>query len=256
MHAHCRHDRINRLQPETISLLQANDVELLSISNPFHDGYPAGNKIAGAALEREAQFSVFLDTDSFLIRETSFLDIAEPGKICLCPETRNAWTNRPRVWRRVYAQFGLPKPTPDLQLLLGDLSHPFFNAGMVLFPSGDFGKLWLDTALNIDEMEGIHGRRPWLDQISLPVAVARLGDGALKIVDRAWNDTPDIPNEDTRLLHYHRPRRLRVRGKMHLADVVFKASDSAFASYADVIAFYSGKDVVADAKALNFKDDA
>ncbi len=251
LHAHCRSDRIDELQPETRTMLASRDVELRVLENPFSDGYPAGNKIAGAALERDADFSLFLDTDTFLTQNTSFAEIAYPQKVSVCPETRNAWTNRPRVWRQVYALFGLPKPEAKVQLLLGQFSHPFFNAGMVLFPTGSFGDLWLDTAQQIDKMTGLRGRRPWLDQISLPVAIARYGRDALNSVSRIWNDTPDLPDEGTRLLHYHRPRRLRVRGRMHLADLVFQSSGSEFESYGDLIRYYSAKGVVSDAKALS-----
>lgn len=71
-------------------MLASRDVELRVFENPFSDGYPAGNKIAGAALERDADFSLFLDTDTFLTQNTSLAEIAYPQKVSVCPETRNA----------------------------------------------------------------------------------------------------------------------------------------------------------------------
>lgn len=58
---------------------------------------------------------------------------------------------------------------------------PNFNAGYVAFPErhsetgARFGRLWLETAAAFDFGAKIGGKRPWLDQITLPLTLYRYG---------------------------------------------------------------------------------
>ncbi|TMV53644.1 hypothetical protein FGG78_39085, partial [Thioclava sp. BHET1] len=57
---------------------------------------------------------------------------------------------------------------------------PYFSAGFVVFPEdggaqGRFPDVWYDTARQIDRIEALDHRRPYLDQMSLPVAIRRAG---------------------------------------------------------------------------------
>ncbi len=120
-------------------------------------------------------------------------------------------------WERAYDHFGLPLPTARVRLLRGARPEhlPYFNAGLVAMPEapGDDGKRfadhWLDTALAFDHRCAIANKRPWLDQITLPLTLARFGYTA-HVLDESWNHslshrgTAIDATPDVHVLHYHR----------------------------------------------------
>jgi hypothetical protein len=98
-------------------------------------------------------------------------------------------------------------------------SWPYFNAGFVAFPDRPeaegqprFADRWVETALDLDHNCRIGGKRPWLDQISLPLTLARFGY-ATEVLGETWNyslarrkdyaQTPEV-----HVYHYHRFRYL------------------------------------------------
>jgi hypothetical protein len=89
---------------------------------------------------------------------------------------------------------------------------PYFNAGVIAVAQADvFGECWMDTCLRIDREPSMPDKRPWLDQIGLPVTIARLGLG-YRSLGNAYNFpahlmplTADTPY----LCHYHWPNVLR-----------------------------------------------
>jgi hypothetical protein len=94
------------------------------------------------------------------------------------------WGGGDDRWDRAYAHFGLPYPTERVRLLRGRKKQfvPYFNAGFVAFPDRPeaegqprFADRWVETALDLDHNCRIGGKRPWLDQISLPLTLARFG---------------------------------------------------------------------------------
>jgi len=113
--------------------------------------------------------------------------------------------------------FGLEIPDWRVRLIKGRrrVVLPYFNAGVVGFvekgnPAGmRFPDVWFDTATKIDANPLIGGKRPWLDQISLPVAAARMG-GRVEVLSDLDNFSPYRLNSqaklnDVRLFHYRMP---------------------------------------------------
>ena len=90
---------------------------------------------------------------------------------------------------------------------------PYFNVGMVLFPEAplphgrSFAEAWYDTAMEIDHDVRVANKRPWLDQIALPVTLKRYGLDYL-LSDEAFNYSASYrimqPGEQPVLLHFHR----------------------------------------------------
>jgi hypothetical protein len=57
---------------------------------------------------------------------------------------------------------------------------PYFSSGLVVFPEGPvggkrFADVWYETAREIDRKTDLPARRPYLDQMSLPLAIRRAG---------------------------------------------------------------------------------
>ena len=87
------------------------------------------------------------------------------------------------------------------------MMHPYFNAGMVATTeAAALAPLWAQTCRRIDAMADVNPRRPWLDQIALPLAAARLG-----LVTRSLGDSWNYPAHirpllgEPALVHYHQP---------------------------------------------------
>lgn len=179
--------------------------------------FPHGNKIIAACQKRDTEISVFLDSDMVCAAPLELGELARPGTVTAVPEGTRTWGFSHDRWERVYAHFGLDLPKETVRLTRGRRLKvlPYFNAGMVAFHENDpalparFPELWLDTALEIDWNCRIAKKRPWLDQIALPVTLYRHGIGftALRqhwnysISERAWRPPGRKP---IRLIHYHR----------------------------------------------------
>ena len=86
--------------------------------------------------------------------------------------------------------------------------RPYYNAGFIAVEDGDrLATAWIDCARRIDEDQRIRNKRPWLDQVALPVAFAEL-DWTVEPLGDAFN----YPCHLTRIgtfgpyfAHYHYP---------------------------------------------------
>lgn len=183
--------------------------------------YPHGNKILAAATPRTGDWSVFLDTDMICAAKLELEPLQTPHRLALVPEGVPSWGKENDRWQRAYTHFGLPVPEERVTLTRRrrKQSLPYFNAGFVMFPEAPppgqdhgFGALWLDTALAFDWGCAIGGKRPWLDQITLPLTLKRFGLG-YHVADTALNfsisDRTHEPDARPAILHYHRWRYLR-----------------------------------------------
>lgn len=209
---------VPQVSATTRAIYEATGVELRALAEPpnWKKDYPHGNKIVAACDDRGAAVSVFLDTDMVCARPlTEFADLPAET-VAAAPEGRATWGDENERWERAYAHFNLPFPTERIRLLRGNRQEfvPYYNAGLVAFAEARhadgrrFAEHWLDTALDFDRNCKIAQKRPWLDQIALPLTLARFGYKT-QVLGESYNyslsnrgeyaDTPDA-----HVLHYHR----------------------------------------------------
>lgn len=198
------------------------ELRTLPIPPRFWRGpYPHGNKILALAEPRDTDTSIFLDTDMMMAAPLTPDDLPGAMEISVIPEGILSWGKDVTRWDRVYAHFGLTTPPERIRLLRGARrpSPPYFNAGFIAQREADrvdgltFGALWRDTARIIDHEVGVGSKRPWLDQIALPVTLRRFGF-AHRILDEAANFSVSngrrLPDPFApKIIHYHRARFLR-----------------------------------------------
>lgn len=194
---------------------------------PIPDGiwaqpYPHGNKMLALATPRpQARHSVFLDTDMVMLQPLLTADLPEPFQVSVVPEGIRGWGKDETRWQRAYEFIGLPMPTDRIRLLRGrqTLSPPYFNGGFVAInetgkvDGKNFGALWRDTASAFDHHAPLGGKRPWLDQICLPLTMARHGF-SYRILGEVNNCSVSNGRDlsglsDARIIHYHRSAFLR-----------------------------------------------
>jgi hypothetical protein len=185
------------------------EVAVKEITNPFGRKYPIGNKFGCLMVEPRHRRLVFLDTDVIMLRAPQN-DSLEQGRIAAVPASGSHHTDD--EWRKIYAAVRLP--VPRVEPPNGTMSPrmpPYFNAGMVsVDPDANFGSVWLECAQKIEQNQSIpfKAKRPWLDQIALPVAAAMLGIDvcALSVEYNFPSWVRSIrPSENTVFYHYQSP---------------------------------------------------
>lgn len=205
---YCRAENLRGLCLGTLRYLSENEVVLTPIDNDFSPEYPQGNKVVAVSKDRRwGKFGVFLDTDTILLKQMSFLkEVSRPGSVSVVPADRKSWASSDEEWKQVYKTCGVISPSNNISLRNNEKSSPYFNAGMVVFPENeDFKGVWLHCSKIIDNDNTIANKRPWLDQIALPVAIKKSG---LKcnIVSDKYNyalHAENINLEGVVLGHYH-----------------------------------------------------
>ncbi|WP_128255588.1 hypothetical protein [Falsirhodobacter deserti] len=190
----------------------------------FAPHYKHGNKIVAACQPRTSEHSVFLDTDIAIARTFDVNEIARAGTISVVTEGRFTWGKDISWWEKAYAHFGMPLPAERVLLSRTKReSLPYFNAGMISFPTkSSFADAWMETALSLDADEEIPQRRPWLDQIALPIAIKRAGLD-MQSLDQIYNlsltrnlkkpeevvqEVAKFDGCDGAILHFHQPKYL------------------------------------------------
>jgi hypothetical protein len=174
------------LSVETTQALKHLDAHIRPIRNPLHADYPIGHKLVALALTAGPGLGIFLDSDILAMRRPTVW----PTALGMVPASRNHHDRR--VWERAYGNFGLLPPKAKAPpILTGDATAPYFNAGMIAVPGPLVSRLattWINTALKLDGDHAIPlgSKRPYLDQLSIPIAAARIGH-QIEPLDPDWN---------------------------------------------------------------------
>ncbi|MBJ3762231.1 hypothetical protein ILP92_05670 [Maribius pontilimi] len=173
--------------------------------------FPHGNKIFACEAPRDGDTGVFLDTDILIGDALDLRGLAPPDGIAAVPEGKPTWGKNNDRWDRAYAHFGMELPTERVRLTRGRRIefYPYYNAGFIAFREGappDFATRWRETAQDIDFNLPVARKRPWLDQVALPIACARFGI-PVTVLDERYNysisDRQAEPNRAA-VIHYHR----------------------------------------------------
>lgn len=197
--------------PQRLSVITANAFDALGVTqvpicNPLVEDYRIGNKIAALAAGDARGLRVFLDSDMLCLRAWDWT-VLRSHSLAAKPADL-ATFGSDELWQQLYARFDLPAPMERMiSTVSQQLMHPYFNAGMLATTeAAALAALWSETCLAIDAMEDVNPRRPWLDQIGLPLAAARL-----KLATRSLSDLWNYPAHikpllgEPALVHYHQP---------------------------------------------------
>lgn len=165
-----------RPEDYTLEFFQKMGARLIPITNQVDESYPVGNKVSCLTIDSRADKHVFLDSDILCLRPFSHQARFASANFHAKPADHRTFTDDIELWKKVYACVGLDLPTARVAATVsGELMPPYFNAG-VIFVDGNanFGSSWLDCCRAIDRDPEIPNKRPWLDQVALPVAVTQM----------------------------------------------------------------------------------
>lgn len=182
---YCPAHRMEELDPAVIETLRRMrcDVRPMQTEGVFDPVYPHGNKITACLEPRDTEWGGFMDSDILVMRAHDATRLLRPGHVTCSPAASIQWAPDD-LWDIVYSTFDMPVPE-DRITLMRDRRRPmvpYYSSGFVLFPEDSgFSETWMDTAQSLDRVGKLAPfRRPYLDQISLPVAIRRSG--------LAWNE--------------------------------------------------------------------
>lgn len=210
--------------PENLSLNQTTRQKLIdmgvrfaNITNPIPD-YMIGNKL-GCLSAFEGLNRVFLDTDILCVKEINW-PLLKQGQIALKPADRKTYSWSYNDWERAYLKFANHKINDDslvVSTCFHELMYPYYNAGVIQIKGKSvFGKIWSKMAEAIDCDDSFLKKRPWLDQLSLPLAIKEMNLSTFSLTE-IYNFPAHIKHFDSdyvQLVHYHRPSIIKNNTKL------------------------------------------
>lgn len=233
------------LHPHTDNLLGRLGVTRLNFVPPFGESYPIGNKLAALALLPDDEPGCFLDSDMLSLSGWNLTGLLAQTVSAAKPADLATWGKRlvdqdagqdnstsdataaqsqtqsqnqtqtqaqaqgQDAWSAVYAALKQPLPQRRVRTTVsGELSQPYFNAGVVASCRPyTLAQYWLEFARTIAAQEPpLPNLYPWLDQITLPAAMAVTGPW--QTLTEEFNfpahvrPLGDLP---VALCHYHTP---------------------------------------------------
>jgi hypothetical protein len=191
---YCPAPRIAEINPEAIAVLGKLGCEVRPFitEGRFDPAYPHGNKILATMEPRDTDFSCFMDSDILCLRPNDPANITLAGHVSLTPAAWMGWGDQ-KSWKTIYDTVGLALPEDRIRLMKqakGKGKVPYFSSGLFSFPEQhrtaegkSFGQVWYDVARLVDANPEIDQKRPYLDQMTLPLAIRKAG--------LSWNILPD-----------------------------------------------------------------
>ncbi|KAJ08946.1 hypothetical protein M003_18395 [Pseudomonas aeruginosa IGB83] len=150
-------------------------IPLLPMDSPFGPEYPIGNKFAALALGPAVGHTLFLDSDMICV------DAFEADMLCrfdaaLKPADMALVAKQNDYWERIYAHAGSALPGDRVVTTCsGEAMPAYYNAGFILVRDARrFAEVWYRLAERVHADPLITNKMPWLDQLTLPVALHAL----------------------------------------------------------------------------------
>lgn len=179
---YCPEHRMAELHPAVLKAHEMMNAEIrpMRTEDMWDTPYPHGNKIIAAMQPRGPGYSAFLDSDILFLRPNRLENLFKPGHVSCSVAASMMWTDV-SIWDDIYGVFDMEVPEERVKLMRWRKQvPPYFSSGLVAFPEilsdgRRFGQVWYDCARQLDRAEHIPNRRPYLDQMILPIAIRQAG---------------------------------------------------------------------------------
>lgn len=230
---YCPQHSIGEMSDKALAIYKKLDVDIRPIDTEakFDPAYPHGNKMIAALEARETPFSAFMDSDMLFIGPNTPDQMYKEGHVSVAPATSMYWSGQ-KIWNDIYAACDMEKPEDRIWLSRQQRRKlmPYFNAGLIVFPEGPvsesgetFAEVWNTLAQKIDKID-IVKKRPYLDQMSLPLAIRAAGldwnilpEEQHFILGGSLRGEPLPEDKDIKMIHYRNFEILREVKCMRLA---------------------------------------
>ncbi|MCU0814975.1 MAG: hypothetical protein MUF74_00400 [Cypionkella sp.] len=191
---YCPEQKLDTVLPDVKEALRRLRVDLRGFKTEgrFDPPYPHGNKLLATLEPRETDFSCFMDSDILCIRPNRVENILRADHVTLSKAASMNWAPQ-SIWDTIYGICGMDLPEERFKLMKqrkGQERIPYFSSGLFSFPEQHrnaegmtFPQVWMQIAQQLDAAPNLPKKRPYLDQMSLPLAIRKAG------LD--WNILPD-----------------------------------------------------------------
>ncbi|NBE08935.1 hypothetical protein [Paragemmobacter ruber] len=186
MVGYCPAHRMAEVDPDVVTILARMGCPLRAMETEgrFDPPYPHGNKMIAALQPRATEFSGFLDSDILFLRPNDPANFVHPGHVSLTPAASMGWAGQ-GIWPSIYKRAGMDMPEERIRLMNqtgGKDRMPYFSSGLFVFPEHHrnaeglrFPEVWMQVAARIEADPEIPAKRPYLDQMTLPLAIRKAG---------------------------------------------------------------------------------
>lgn len=183
---YCPAPKLGTVDPDVRTVLDRLNCDLrgFAVEGRFDPPYPHGNKILATLEPRDTEFSCFMDSDVLCIRPNTVENITKPGHVSLSKAASMNWAPQ-TIWDDIYATCGMELPAERFRLMRqkkGSEKVPYFSSGLFSFPEQhrnadgkSFPQVWMDIAQQLDANPDLPNKRPYLDQMSMPLAIRAAG---------------------------------------------------------------------------------
>lgn len=197
------------LSSETETVLAKLNVRCVNFIPTFGSEYPIGNKIDALGLLGDDRPGCFIDTDMLCLAPWNLDALIEHVDVLAKPADMSTWGSD-KLWEDIYTQMGLPAPERRVRLTVNEkLSWPYFNAGFVVAKTPKaLASAWMAIAKNLNNSESLENKFPWLDQITLPIAIQQCHQNSWKCLEEKYNfpgHLRSLAQKEIALCHYHSP---------------------------------------------------
>jgi hypothetical protein len=206
----------------TLLCLESLGVRTVQISNVVDESYAIGNKVMCIDVATSADRTLFLDTDILCANAFDPCRWFAHG-FNAKPADAVGFAGGGADWQAAYDMFGLGLPTFRMVTSVGgQVVYPYYNAGVVAAEANSgLGDVWADCCRTLAAADALWVDRslppkyPFLDQVALPIAVARAGFEVhllTEMLNYPVNLRPlpaDTEGGLPILCHYHRPEVIR-----------------------------------------------
>lgn len=194
---------------ETVKLhLESLNVQLVDVDNPIGDDYLIGNKLNCLSATNHS-CRTFLDTDMICTGPIDFPEL-ENNQIAVKPADRKTYGWSDQQWKNAYLKFAdyrLSEQDMVFSSCFREKMWPYFNAGLIhINGCPQFSKTWSNLSKDLDSDQSFTHKRPWLDQLSLPLVIKKL-KLKTQCLTEAFNfpaNIKDTTHHQTFLVHYHK----------------------------------------------------
>jgi hypothetical protein len=202
----------NGLNKDTYEFLSRLGVKFIETENLFEQNYLIGNKFGCLNQLEGYKKKLFLDTDIICMGKLDLPQIKH-NQIAIKPADRKTYTWSDEDWKSAYREFS--QTTAPVEMVKSSCFHeqmyPYFNAGVIYLNSErDFGNEWQQLSLKLDKNNNYQNKRPWLDQLALPLIIKKL-DLNVVLLSEQLNFPANIKHQissKVQLVHYHHPKNI------------------------------------------------
>lgn len=213
----------NGMSDATKYFLNNLSCRFFEVVNPIGNDYLIGNKLNCFPPNLKG-IKIFLDTDTLLLKKLNLPKIPK-DTVAIKPADKKTYKWSDEDWKTAYlkyADYSLTDQDYIYSTTFLEPMRPYYNAGVIFSYSTTFEKEWGKMSLALDMDSSFEVKRPWLDQLALPLVLKKHDIEVIQL-DENFNypgHLKDLPKILPEIIHYHQPN--IIAQDHRLIDVVIK----------------------------------